>query len=202
MNIVENKYAVAASRRMTPERYEHTLAVAESAMEIAGLHGVSVQDAETAGLLHDYARDLSGGELLRIAETNGLIEYEIERRFPVLLHGPVGAWLARSELGVENRSVLRAIEVHTAGAPGMDRLARVIYLADMIAAGRACPIVGKLRLAVQGDLDRALMTSLAFSVRNLLKRGKAIHPQTVAAWNYFLDEPEKRQSNPDLEILK
>ena len=188
MNIVESKYAAAAKRRMTPERYEHTLAVAESAMEIARMHGVSIQDAEMAGLLHDYARDLSADELLRIAGSNGLIEHEIERRVPVLLHGPVGAWLARSELGVENRSVLRAIEVHTVGAPGMDRLARIIYLADLIAAGRTCPIVGKLRLAVQGDLDQAMLISLAFSIRYLLKRSKVIHPQTVAAWNYFLGE--------------
>jgi len=106
----------------------------------------------------------------------------------VLLHGPVGAWLVQSELGVENRSVLRAIVVHTVGAPDMDRLAKIIYLADLIAAGRTCPIVGKLRLAVKGDLDQALLISLAFSIRYLLKRGKVIHPQTVAAWNYFLDE--------------
>jgi predicted HD superfamily hydrolase involved in NAD metabolism len=188
MNIIESKYTAAVKRRMTPERYEHTLAVAESALEIAGMHGVSVQDAELAGLLHDYARDLPADELLRIAESNGLIEYEIERRVPVLLHAPVGAWLARSELGVENRSVLRAIEVHTVGAPGMDRLAGVVYLADMIAAGRTCPVVGKLRLAVQGDLDQALLIALAFSIRNLLKRKKVIHPQTVAAWNYVLVE--------------
>jgi predicted HD superfamily hydrolase involved in NAD metabolism len=188
MNIVESKYTAAAKRRMTPERYEHTLAVVKSAVKIAGMHGVSVQDAEMAGLLHDYARDLTAVELLRIAESNGLIEYEIERRVPVLLHGPVGAWLVRSELGVENRSVLQAIKVHTVGAPGMDRLARVVYLADLIAAGRTCPIVGKLRLAVQGDLDQALLISLVFSIRYMLKRSKAIHPQTVAAWNYFLGE--------------
>jgi predicted HD superfamily hydrolase involved in NAD metabolism len=188
MNIIEPKYAVAANRRMTPERYQHTLAVAESAMEIAGLHGVSVHDAEIAGLLHDYARDLTADELLGFAESNGLIEHEIERRVPVLLHGPVGAWLVRSELGIENRSVLRAIEVHTVGAPDMDKLARIIYLADLIAEGRTCPIVGKLRLAVQDDLDQAMLTSLAFSIRSLLKTSKVIHPQTIAAWNYFLDK--------------
>jgi predicted HD superfamily hydrolase involved in NAD metabolism len=186
MNIIESNYAAAANKRMTAERYEHTLAVAESAKEIARTHGVSVQDAEVAGLLHDYARDLSAEELLRIAESDGLIAYEIERRFPVLLHGPVGSWLVRSELGVESQSVLQAIAVHTVGAPGMDKLAKIIYLADLIAAGRTCPIVRKLRLAVKGDLDQAMLLSLAFSIRHMLKRGKMIHPQTFAAWNYFI----------------
>ncbi len=186
MNTIESRYAAAASRRMTPERYEHVLAVAKSAVELAKVHGVSGQEAEMAGLLHDYARDLAAGELLRIAESAGLIEYEIERRVPVILHGPVGAWLVRSELGVENRSVLRAIEVHTVGAPDMDKLAKIIYLADLIAEGRTSPIVGKLRLAVQDDLDQAMLMSLAFSIRYLLKSRKLIHPQTVAAWNYHL----------------
>ena len=67
-----------------------------------------------------------------------------------------------------------------------DKLAEIIYLADLIATGRTCPIVGKLRLAVKGDLDQAMLLSLAFSVRYILKRGKEIHPQTVEAWNYFI----------------
>jgi predicted HD superfamily hydrolase involved in NAD metabolism len=182
------KYAAAASRRMTPERYEHALAVADSAAKLAMIYGVSGQEAEMAGLLHDYARDLPAAELLRIAESAGLIGHEIERRVPVLLHGPVGAWLVRSELGVENQAVLRAIEVHTVGSPGMDSLAKIVYLADMIAEGRTFPIVRKLRLVVQENLDQALLISLGFSIRYMLRKSKMIHPQTVAAWNYFLGE--------------
>ncbi|MGD0153360.1 MAG: bis(5'-nucleosyl)-tetraphosphatase (symmetrical) YqeK [Thermacetogeniaceae bacterium] len=188
MNKISLPYTDAASRRMTPERYEHVLAVAASAVELAKMHGGSCQEAEAAGLLHDYARDLAADELLEIAESRGLIRYEIERQVPVLLHGPVGATLVRSELGVENLSVLRAIEVHTVAAPGMDQLAKTIYLADLIAEGRTCPIAEKLRVVVQDDLDQALRLSLAFSIRYILRRGKLIHPQTIAAWNYFLDK--------------
>lgn len=188
MSVIEPKYAAAASRRMTPDRYKHVLAVAASAAELAEIHGSSRQEAETAGLLHDYARDLAAVELLGIAEPRGLIHHDIERRVPVLLHGPVGAVLVRQELGIENESVLRAIEVHTVGAPGMDQLAKIIYLADLVAEGRTYPITRKLRVVVQDDLDRALLLSLAFSIRYMLKRGKMIHPQTIAAWNYFLNK--------------
>jgi predicted HD superfamily hydrolase involved in NAD metabolism len=186
MKIVECGYAAGVSRHMTPERYGHVLAVAESAVMLARKYGLSAEDAETAGLLHDYARDLSADELIGFAGQAGLIRYEIERRVPVLLHGPVGAWLVRSELGVVNQSVLRAIEQHTVGAPDMDRLAKVIYLADLIAEGRTCPIVNKLRLVVQHDLDQAMLLALASGIRYLLKDRKLIHPQTVAAWNSFL----------------
>lgn len=186
MNTTQSQYAAVARRRMTPGRYEHARAVAVSAVELARMHGVSPREAETAGLLHDYARDLDAGELLRIAGSEGLIRFEIERQAPVLLHAPVGAWLVRTELGIENPAVLRAIEVHTAGAPDMDKLAKIVHLADLIAEGRSCPIVGKLRLAVRDDLDQALRMSLAFSIRHMLKQGKMIHPQTVAAWNYYI----------------
>ncbi len=188
MNAIGSPYTVAASRRMTPERYEHVLAVAACAAELAELHGGDRREAETAGLLHDYARELAAEELLQIAESRGLIRYELERRVPVLLHGPVGAILVRSELGVESLSVLRAIETHTVAAPGMDQLAKIIYLADLIAEGRNCPIAKKLRMVAPDDLDQALRLALAFSIRYLLKTGKLIHPQTVAAWNYFLDK--------------
>jgi predicted HD superfamily hydrolase involved in NAD metabolism len=188
MNTTRSQYAAVARMRMTPERYEHALAVAASAIELARLHGVSSEEAEMAGLLHDYARDMDAGELLRIAESKGLIRFEIERQVPVLLHAPVGAWLVRKELGIENPAVLRAIEVHTAGAPDMDKLAKIIHLADLIAEGRSYPIVGKLRLAVREDLDRALCMSLAFSIRYMLRRGRMIHPQTVAAWNYCVQQ--------------
>jgi predicted HD superfamily hydrolase involved in NAD metabolism len=185
MKTVLEKYEAAARDRMTPERFEHARAVAASAVELAQRFGCSPVEAELAGLLHDYARDLDTGELLRIAEARGLIKYEIERQVPVLLHAPVGAALAESELGVDNPRVLRAIAAHTVGEPDMDQLSKIIYLADLIAAGRGCPIVGKLRQAVQGDLDGAMKIALAFGIRYLLKRGKVIHPQTVAAWNFY-----------------
>ncbi len=187
VSAVEEKYIAAARIHMTPERFEHACAVAASAAELAQRHGESSAEAELAGLLHDYARDLDRSELLRIAEAKGLIRYEIERQVPVLLHAPVGAALA-SELGVDNPRVLRVIEVHTAGAPGMDQLAKIVYLADLIAAGRSCPIVGKLRIAVKDDLDAAMRIALAFGIRHMLKRGKLIHPQTVAAWNFYVEQ--------------
>ena len=77
----------------------------------------------------------------------------------------------------------------------MDKLAKIIYLADLIAEGRTFPIAGKLRLAVQDDLDRAMLLSLASSIRYLLKSRKLIHPQTVAAWNYYL---QNVQCKPDM----
>lgn len=138
--------------------------------------------------MHDYARDLPEAELLRLGEEQGLISCEVERQVPLLLHGPVGAYLVRRELGIENPRVLEAISLHTLGSPGMGHLARIIYIADMIAEGREFPGLAGLRRKAFESLPEALLLGFASTIRYCLESERLIHPQTVAAWNYFLRE--------------
>lgn len=174
--------------RLTPVRFEHVLAVRDCALQLAGIHGGSIEEAGLAGLLHDYARDLPEEELLRIGEEEGLITCEVERQVPLLLHGPVGAHLVRRELGIDNLQVLEAISVHTLGSPGMGHLAKLIYIADMVAEGRSFPGVEELRRKAFENLSEALLLGFASTIRYCLERCRLIHPQTIAAWNYFLRE--------------
>lgn len=173
-------------KRLTQARFEHVCTVRDCAGELAVRYGGVQEEAELAGLLHDCARDLPEGELLRLGEEYGLIKHEVERLVPVLLHGPVGAVIVRKELGIEDGQVLRAIAHHTLGAPGMGFLEKIIYLADLIALGRRFPGVECLRKIAQEDLDFALLHGLASSLHYCLRREKLVHPQTVAAWNFFL----------------
>lgn len=179
------------SRRLTPHRLAHVLAVRDCAVELAKAHGEPAEKEGLAGLLHDYARDLPEEELLRIGEEEGLITCEIERQVPLLLHGPVGALLARRELGIEDPEVLEAISLHTLGGPGMGRLAKIVYLADMVAEGRNFPGVEELRKKAFEDLSEALLLGFASTIRYCLETRRLIHPQTLAAWNYFLREEGK-----------
>lgn len=171
--------------RLTEERFAHVLAVRACAVELAELYNENRENAEVAGLLHDYARDLPAEELLHLAEEKGVNLCEIDLRVPMLLHGPVGAALVREELGVENPPVLEAIALHTLGGPGMSVLARIIYVADIIAAGRDFPGVNRLRQLARKDLDRALVECLASTIRYCLERQILIHPQTITAWNFY-----------------
>ncbi|MGB9791433.1 MAG: bis(5'-nucleosyl)-tetraphosphatase (symmetrical) YqeK [Thermacetogeniaceae bacterium] len=175
-------------RRLTPLRLAHVLAVRDCAVELARAHGESLEKAGLAGLLHDYARDLPGEELLRIGEEEGLITCEVERQVPILLHGPVGALLVRRELGIDDPEVLEAISLHTLGRPGMGRLAKIVYLADMVAEGRSFPGVEELRRKAFEDLSEALLLGFASTIRYCLETRRLIHPQTLEAWNYFLKE--------------
>ncbi len=171
--------------KLTKNRYEHLRAVQECAGELAMIHGLDREKAELAGLLHDYARELSDDELLRIGRAKGMITCEVEELAPVLLHGPVGAILVQEELSVSDPKVLEAIEQHTLAAPAMGRLAQLIYIADLIAEGRDFSEIGRLRKVAEKDLTQALLESIASAISYCLEREQLIHPRTIEAWNFY-----------------
>ena len=111
---IENADAFARSR-LSEKRYGHTLRVADTAADLARVHGLDEDRARPAALLHDAARETGPEEFLRLAGEWELSVGEPERQSPKLLHGPVAAELARRELGVEDEEVLEAVRAHTTG---------------------------------------------------------------------------------------
>lgn len=174
-------------REMTDEkRYRHTLGVMECARELAGLYGLDDYQAETAALLHDCARCLDERDLLAIADEQGWPVDDLERVIPDLLHGKAGAYFARARFGVTDLAVLQAIEVHTLGAQNMTALDKVIFIADMVEAGRDFPGVDRLRALARRDLDLALLNCFDATIRYVIEKQQYIHPQSVLARNAVL----------------
>lgn len=182
----ENGYAELLARKLSPLRYRHSQGVASYAAELALKYKGEISKARLAGLLHDYARDLPEEKLLTLAEEAGLISCEVERRLPVLLHGPVGAYLIQKELGLNDKEILQAISRHTVGSPDMTLLDKIIYLADALEPGRLYPGVDVLRRLAEEDLDKALLKALESSISYVLAKGQLLHPATVEARNYLL----------------
>ena len=48
-----SKLRKAMEKELEPKRYEHTLGVAYTAANLALIHGVDIEKALTAGMLHD-----------------------------------------------------------------------------------------------------------------------------------------------------
>jgi len=182
----ENGYDELLARKLSPLRYRHSQGVASYAAELALKYKGDISKARLAGLLHDYARDLPEEKLLTLAEEAGLISCEVERRLPVLLHGPVGAYLIQRELGLNDKEILQAISRHTVGSPDMTLLDKIIYLADALEPGRLYPGVDVLRRLAEEDLDKALLKALESSISYVLAKGQLLHPATVEARNYLL----------------
>jgi len=173
-------------RRLSKKRFQHSMQVARVAAEMATHYGLDVEKAYITGLLHDYAKGVSGQELMQIAQDNGLIEDEMDLEIPDLLHAPVGAWQLRNELGIQDEEILRAVACHTTGALEMSELDKIIYLADMIEPGRDYPGLERLKCIAGRDLDRGMLLGLESTIRYCLEQGRILHPRTIAVRNYYL----------------
>lgn len=177
--------------KLSEHRFTHTINVAKEAGRMALAYKLNVEAAVVAALLHDYARELKEAELLNLAVQAGWPVNDVERVTPLLLHGPVGAFLAALHFGISDQDVLEAIKFHTTGCAGMDRLAKIVYLADMLEPGRKFPGVEKLRLLAYEDLDQALLKCLEHTIFYVINQGQMLHPLTVEARNELLAEKLK-----------
>lgn len=173
-------------------RYEHTLGVAYTAAALAMRHGASIQDAQTAGLLHDCAKCLPDEKRLALCEKNGIPVTEVERRNPFLLHAKVGAHLARRKYGIQNEDILNAVQYHTTGREGMSLLEKIIFVADYIEPGRKqAPNLAEIRRLAFEDLDAALLKILADTVEYLKQAGGEVDPMTERTWHYYRTQWER-----------
>ena len=173
-----------ARERLSAKRYGHTLRVADTAEELARVHGLDPGRARLAALLHDAARELSPDEFLDLARDWDLPIGEPERENPKLLHGAVAAELARRELGVEDEEVLDAVREHTTGRAGMGPLSLVLYVADKVEPARDYPSVERLRRLARDYLRGAAAESLRRSIAHNEERGRPTHPASTEtlAW--------------------
>lgn len=171
---------------LTENRFKHTLGVEKKAVELARTFGEDVYRASIAALLHDCARDMDAGELIRYAEDYKIALDKVTLEQIELAHGPVGAAIAAHWLGVDDEDVLRAVSIHTTGDTNMTLLDKIIYLADIIEEGRNFSGVEDLRRLALRDLDRAVLKGMDLTLVYIIQKGEMIHKKTVLARNELL----------------
>ncbi len=196
--ITEEQAKKLIESRLSRPRYEHCLQVARVARDMALKFGENGDRAYLAGLLHDYAKGISGQGLIDLAEANNLINDPIEKKVPDLLHAPVGAFLLGQARIIEEEDMLQAVRLHTLGALHMSTLDKIIFLADMIEPGRDYPGLNRLQCLAMRDLDQGMLYGLERTIRYCLDQGRILHPQTVAVRNRFLEELKKTGMDADL----
>ncbi len=83
INRNEHEILAILERRLSEHRFQHSVAVAQAARELAAIFGEEEDLAYKTGLLHDYAKGIPAPQLIAIASENGLIEDEIENKVPI-----------------------------------------------------------------------------------------------------------------------
>lgn len=181
-----NYYVNIIKERLTPGRFEHSLRVVETALQLAEEQDVSRDQVYMAALLHDIAKDLDGETLLSLAKDKGLVTCEAEELQPDLLHGPIGAMLCKEELNIQDEEVLQAIHYHTTGRVGMTELDKTVYLADLLEPGRKYQGIEELRRICTENLSQGLLFAFDSTLRYVLERKLLIHHLTVEARNWCI----------------
>ena len=98
-----------------------------------------------------------------------------------LLHGPVGAQIARMRYHVSDTHILNAIRYHTTGRAGMNALELAIFVADAIEPTRKYPGLELVREQAQEDLRLAALTSLAGTQEFVKTKGLSESPLSLMA---------------------
>ena len=184
MTIAEYKEHLEA--RLTPRRYFHTLCVAEEAVRLADRYGVDKEKAYLAGLLHDVLKDTNSSEQLKLAKEFGIMLTELEKNAPKLYHSIIGSVYVKKVLGIDDEEIISAIRYHTTARADMTPLERVIYLADYTSRDRDYDGVEDMRKAVEISEKAALEIALKFTVEDLNNKGFAVHPDTLAAYKFYV----------------
>lgn len=173
--------------------YEHSERVAELAGDLMSLRGDAPDTAVIMGFAHDICRHFSNEEWLKYAEKMGMLVSDLERRYPVLLHGPVGARILKESFDIESKDVLEAVRYHTYGHPTFSTSAWAMFVADKIEPRK---VERNARLGAISELSRDASCSLPeialailnFQIGELLADGREIHLMQLATRNFLISE--------------
>lgn len=178
--------------RLDEKRYYHSLCVADEARRLAEKIGVDTEKAYLAGLLHDITKNASCEEHLQIFSQFGIILNDIEKNAQKLWHAMSGAAFVEHFLGIDDSEILDAIRYHTTAKASMSPLCLVLYLADFTSKDRDYLDVDVMRKLVDISFSEALVYALQYTIKDLADQKRAIHFDTLAAFNEAVSNLEAK----------
>lgn len=177
----------AVKEQMPEKRWQHTLGVMETSVILAERFGGDAVKADVAAILHDYCKYWPIQEQAKIIRENDLpqdlLEFDKE-----LWHSHAGAFIAKSQFGIEDEEILDAIRYHTSGREQMTQLDKIVCLADYMEPGRDFPGVDVIRELAKTSLERALIAGFDSTISFLISKGKRIYPLTILTRNHLLEQ--------------
>ena len=179
-------------KHLTKDRYQHTLGVAYTAAALAMKYNMDITNANLvkraylAGLLHDCAKCMSDEKKLHICDKNHLSYSSIEAEHPYLLHGKVGAHIAKKKFGIKDEDILQAITWHTTGRPNMSLLEKIIFIADYIEPSRK-PVkeLDRIRKLAFEDIDKTMERILSNTLKYLDGKNAPVDTMTVTTYESY-----------------
>ena len=181
---------------MNAHRFRHTLGVRSEAIRLAALHHLPMLRTASAALLHACAKGMPQMEMEKIAREQQLVSDESMFSSGAMLHGPVGAYVAKKQFGVKDEEILNAIRNHTIGRPGMSLMELCIFVADATELGREdYPGLQQIRRLARESLPAAALYSLRRTREYVEKSGRPFFPIAIETANWLEENlsPDERK---------
>lgn len=175
---------------MLPERrLKHSLNVSKCAVKLSEIYKCDKEKAEIAGLVHDCAKYFTDEQIEDSIERFNVELDPLEVNNIALSHSVIGSYVAVDIFNIKDEEIINAIKYHTTGKENMSLLEKIIYMADLIEEDRKFPRVEELReLTYSGKLEEALLLSFNNTIKFVIDNNQLIHPRTIKARNYILEE--------------
>ncbi len=184
----EQEFKNAIRARLSDERYEHSINVADECRRLARMYGADENKAYIAGLLHDILKDTELTKQRDYLAINGVTLEDYELMAPKLWHAVAGAFFVKEELFVYDNEIVDAIRCHTTGRRYMTLLDKILYTADYISKDRSYDCVDSMRQKANSGLEYAVLEGLQYTIKTLVGGRFVIHPDTIGAYNQILRE--------------
>ncbi|MBN2261185.1 MAG: bis(5'-nucleosyl)-tetraphosphatase (symmetrical) YqeK [Clostridiales bacterium] len=175
-------------RILSQKRYEHSIRVFHTAVELAKIYDEDIEKTSLASLLHDYAKCFDDATLRKIIADEDIVLDEVLSENIGLAHGLASAIIAKKTYHIEDQDILNAIQYHTYGRPNMSRLEKIVYLADYIEPDRKFAGLEDIRKVAREDLNQGVLMALNASVKYILSKNEKIYTLSLDAIEYYSDE--------------
>ena len=176
--------------KLSQKRYEHSIGVMEKAIELAKVFGEDEEKAAYVGLVHDIAKEMSDEEFYKYMKQNNIQIEGIDKIETIVLHGKVGADIAKKKYNFTDE-MCDAIYYHTTARDNMTLLDKIIYVADKIEDNRDYPEANEQRkfFETSKNLDEFILYDIDYyTIPKMIEQKRILHPNSIYARNDIISK--------------
>ncbi|MCL5270382.1 MAG: bis(5'-nucleosyl)-tetraphosphatase (symmetrical) YqeK [bacterium] len=172
---------------LSEARMLHALGVTHVSCALAALHGLNVEHAAIAGLLHDQSKELAPDFIRTDLQRLSIHIPDEDLDFPSTWHGFHAAAVAQAEYGINEPDILQAVMLHTTGDAGMGPLAQALFIADFAEPCRRRGMAPAVLQTARRSLEEGFALALQAKARHMLgRKGFRLHPKALRALKTYL----------------
>ena len=179
-------YKSCLKKRLSKERYHHSICVASEAKALAKENDFDEKKAYLAGLVHDVCKEDGTKKQLELMSRCKTYIDDVEKTSKALYHAVAGSVYIEENFKITDNDIQNAVRYHTVAREGMSTLEKIVYLADLVSVDRTYSDVKKYRKLAHKNLDIGMLEALKYSIKSTVNKECEIVKSTLSAYNEYI----------------